>query len=790
MTFLNPILLLGLAVVALPIIIHILNRRRAVVVDWGAMKFLEESLASRNRRILIEEILLMALRCLLLALLVFALARPRLQTGRLLAGKAKDPQDVAIVLDGSLSMELQVAGKSNFARAVEEARHVLKACRGGDAAAVILAGPTAQAVVPAPLSDLEAVGRRLDDLAPAGGSMGVLEALHAAVLALAEGGNAVKKIVLITDGQRIGWDLEARQRWQFLAEAAGPPTLATRPLVVVRTLAPPPQWRNAVAANLSFSRAVVGADRAVKINVTVANTGAGTGAVEPERVDLAVDGQTVESRSVDAIAEGGSASVTFEHRFETPGPHVAAAEVVCDDDLPADNTVIRALDVREELPVLVIQGRPSAGPMSGPADYLVEALAPRNVDDDAVAPPAATGTPGAPRRLIRPTVVAAPDVATIKGLADYDVVMLADVSRLPGPTVAALGRYVAAGGGLLVAPGQRVDKVAYDNWQGPDHKRLLGCRLSEFRVGGEGTKRFVRVAANTLDHPALRLLADPVVSDVSEARIRGRWALDVDDDPEVAVGAFLDSGEPFLVERKCGKGFVLTLAVPLDVEHGNLPVLDCYVPLVHEVAYYLAAPARAPRNIQPGQQIVHALPPHVRPPDVVEVTDPTGVRSPATLRRRGAGWQASFARTATAGLYRLHLPAAAKPKAPTTAAAGTDVPFVVLADPGESSLELLTADDLAVEAPDAPTASIGLARAGTLSELTAAVRGGAPGREIWRYAALALLALLLAEIAATRAITHHRQAHLAEGVDFGVDQGSVERFRTQAAGRAKPQEVA
>ena len=136
-----------------------------------------------------------------------------------------------------------------------------------------------------------------------------------------------------------------------------------------------------------------------------------------------------------------------------------------------------------------------------------------------------------------------------------------------------------------------------------------------------------------------------------------------------------------------------------------------------------------------------------------------------------------------AGLYRLRLPPPPAPKGPATApAAGSDVPFVVLANPDESSLELLAAADLTGDDPEAPVRSVDLVRANTVSELTAAVRGGAPGREVWRYAALALLLLLLAEIAATRAITRHRQAHLAEAVDFGVDQSGIERFRKHTAG--------
>ena len=81
MLFLNTILLLGALGITIPIIIHLLNRRSSRVVDWGAMNFLLESLAIRNRRIQLEEALLMAARCLLVGLLALALARPFIPPG-------------------------------------------------------------------------------------------------------------------------------------------------------------------------------------------------------------------------------------------------------------------------------------------------------------------------------------------------------------------------------------------------------------------------------------------------------------------------------------------------------------------------------------------------------------------------------------------------------------------------------------------------------------------------------------------------------------------------------------
>src|SRR5271163_4083321 len=80
MAFLNPLLLFGLAAIAAPIVIHLLNRRQFEKVTWAAMRFLQASIAQTQRRLQIEDILLLLLRCLLVALIALALARPTLRS--------------------------------------------------------------------------------------------------------------------------------------------------------------------------------------------------------------------------------------------------------------------------------------------------------------------------------------------------------------------------------------------------------------------------------------------------------------------------------------------------------------------------------------------------------------------------------------------------------------------------------------------------------------------------------------------------------------------------------------
>src|SRR5258707_9257507 len=122
--FITAAMLIGLAGVAIPIIIHLLNRRRFQVVDWGAMQFLQISDTTR-RRLLIEELLLLLLRIGLIGILVLGLAGlwidfnalaqqvqswggPSFNTSKFKL--ARGNRDVVLVFDGSYSMSYSDKG--------------------------------------------------------------------------------------------------------------------------------------------------------------------------------------------------------------------------------------------------------------------------------------------------------------------------------------------------------------------------------------------------------------------------------------------------------------------------------------------------------------------------------------------------------------------------------------------------------------------------------------------------------------------------------------------------------
>src|SRR3990170_1112414 len=78
-------------------------------------------------------------------------------------------------------------------------------------------------------------------------------------------------------------------------------------------------------------------------------------------------------------------------------------------------------------------------------------------------------------------------------------------------------------------------------------------------------------------------------------------------DPTVRIAGAMDNGEPFLVERRIGRGRVLMAAIALDAEDSNLPRCRCFVPLMHESICYLAEASADKANVEAGAPVLLEL---------------------------------------------------------------------------------------------------------------------------------------------------------------------------------------
>src|SRR5436190_13620849 len=97
-------LLVGAALLSVPIIIHLINRMRFKRIRWGAMEFLLKALKRNRRRLIIEQLMLLALRCLLVALVGLLVMR---FMGFSFANFGTKQSMHVVIFDDSLSMNDQ-----------------------------------------------------------------------------------------------------------------------------------------------------------------------------------------------------------------------------------------------------------------------------------------------------------------------------------------------------------------------------------------------------------------------------------------------------------------------------------------------------------------------------------------------------------------------------------------------------------------------------------------------------------------------------------------------------------
>jgi len=731
--FANSILLWGLAAASIPIIIHLLNRRRVRVIDWGAMRFLRDAVISRRRKIRLEELLLLLLRTAILVFLVLAMARPFLRGG--LFGTGRQHRDLVVVLDCSMSMDLREGVHTPFARAVELTRQTLDNLREGDGVNVVLAGKVPRALFPELTYDLKAARDALTDLKPFRTSLDMVRSVRLADTILAGGTSPLKQVVIISDGQRFGWSADDDEAWSVLAED---PDAALRPRLHVCTVGPVTNPDNLGITRITLSRSAVGTDRDVGLSVEVANPG--TRDVTGAKLKVTIDEAVKADLDVGTLRAGSSVLFPVRHQFGHTGPALVQARI-SDDALEPDNVAWLGLEVLDVLPVLLVDGAPGTSRAGSEVFFLRAALDPLD-----------------PQSMKRTNLIASTvesiDPMDRNELLQYAAVVLANVKSLGPAQVAALEQFVRSGGGLLIAPGDNVD---LDFCNGPlfaEGRGLLPCQLDHV-LGEPGSRSAcVSLLTGSLTHRALALLAEPDKADVSKARFYRHWSTG-----RLAAGAapiaLFNDGTPFLVERSLGAGRVILMTTPLDADWSNLPLRPNYVTLMHELVYYLAAPVLPRRNLLVGENLSLELD---KPDNIseVNVTGPGGATRQAAVLQREGRWFASYPHTDQGGLYKVEVVGPAQRRTVT---------FTVNVDPGESDLAPLSAldrtrlaDRAAIRFHDSP------------DDLLNTVFAGSIRYEIWRIVLVLVVLMMLAEILFTRKLARRQSDSIRVGTEDGVSR--------------------
>src|SRR3954467_1289024 len=140
MTFLTPLFLIGLAGLAVPVLLHLIQRERKQVVQFPSLMFLRRIPYQSVRRRRIRHWLLLAMRCAAIVLIVLAFARPFFQQGAFAAAAVAGAREVVILLDQSASMGYG----DHWQKARDAAHRVVAGLAADDKATLVLFGRNAE----------------------------------------------------------------------------------------------------------------------------------------------------------------------------------------------------------------------------------------------------------------------------------------------------------------------------------------------------------------------------------------------------------------------------------------------------------------------------------------------------------------------------------------------------------------------------------------------------------------------------------------------------------------------
>jgi hypothetical protein len=546
LTFLNSIILAGLAAIALPLLIHLLTRQRLKKIEFSSISFLKLLQAQKMRRVRLREIILLILRTLIVLFLILAFARPALKGSFATGVKAHANTTVAILLDNSLSMGRETPRGSVFQMAQDRAIEVAGLLKEGDEAYLILFSDMPALVTPEPTHNFHRLARQIQDAQLSHGTTDVRTALLAAYELLAESVNLNKEIYLLTDLQRSGWSSLERDS---LAVGAGA-------RLYILSIFSDGGWNNLTVDAVDYSDQLPEAGKPLRFATAVSNHSAQQS--EQSVVELFVNRVRRAQHGVQ-LAPGETQGVTFTTVLADPGIHSGYAEVT-DNQLPADNRRFFTLNVPRRIRVLIVGDDPRA------AFFLQTALRP----DEQV------------HGVMVPEFIPTEGLRT-RGLDEFDALVFADLPSLDGDQLAKVDRFVRQGGGLLILLGNDIDHYFYN-----DHLLKRLCPVSIQEALGSPTQResYLTIEQVDWDHPVFQVFRSEEREKFPSPKFY--MAYDVAPDEKVSVLASFNNGSPAMAESRSGRGRVLFLATAVDPTWTDLPVRGAFIPLVHRSVHYLA----------------------------------------------------------------------------------------------------------------------------------------------------------------------------------------------------------
>lgn len=568
MSFLNPLFLVGLAAIAVPVIVHLARRTRAPRVEFPSLMFVRRIPQRTIRRRRMQNWLLFALRCLAFMLLVLAFVRPYFGSGQ--ADTNRGQRANVILLDTSFSLRYD----NRFEQAKQRARAIIDETRGNEPTMIVTFGQSyeAQSKFTTDISQLKA---SLDNIKPGSDATDYAQALRGAEGLFKDAAAADKRVILISDFQVAGKN-EAEASYRL------PANIKLAPIDVGEQNSP-----NLAITDAGLQPMIYQAKYTDKLTARIANFSdeEKTGV----RVEFQLNDHTVEKREI-KIAARDSTTVEFTGFNLNEGVNRGVI-LIEGDNFPFDNRFNFTLRRAEQMKALVIE---TATRGRSESFYLRNALTtgenlPFNLE---------IKTAGS----VNPAEIGA-----------YRVIILNDAA-VNQALAQALIKFVEGGGGLIVSTGPHTEPAAFNQV----FQNFAPAKLEEVaRIRGD----YAVMSEIKTDHPIFEVFKRS--GRLATARVFGYVRATANEG--AGVIARFEDGSPALIEATRGGGKLLLFTSTLDASWNDLPLTPIYLPLLRQMARHLGEREERAWNLVGQTFTVNAEkdgnPPAVDAPNGERITD-------------------------------------------------------------------------------------------------------------------------------------------------------------------------
>ncbi len=605
LTFLNSVVLPALIAAAVPLIIHLLYRRRAKRVPFSSLRFLKLIENKRIRHVRLFQILLIIIRTLLIIFIIMAFARPTLKT--IFPGSAGTARTTAVILaDDSYSMQAFYGALTAGERLKNALAKISNTFDEEDQIFILNASEYTDTARTARV--LSASDRASEPLYKvSNGSPDFYPMFQKAAELLNQYPNYNRELYFLSDflisPQAVNDSLtplfkNLNFRTYFLNTTQGEP------------------FDNLSIDTVKITDRILETNLPVHLDVRISNHGLNE--ARETTISLFAENQRLAMQQV-SLKPGESK--TFSMTFIPKRSGYIPLQFELDDDaLTIDNVYYMNLFIPNEMRFLVVDDQPNR--------FLRTAFTILN------------------RKSFFQIETVKNDQLYGKNFSNYDAIMINGLKPLQNATIDRLSRFVRTGRSLIIFPGDELNAQSADKMLRP----LTGETIYLDRIGRKNSERYYALEAIGGRHPVFGNLFVTTQSRITPPRLFKYWKISNNLEPLL----LLQNNDRFLAQRVPAprSGKIIVAASALDTRWNDLPLKGFFVPMLYRLLYYSAQQQKW-GEIIPVNQSHQFTTSHLSLEENYVLRAPDGAAVPVIPKQTDNGLRFRFDRISDVGHYVL-----------------------------------------------------------------------------------------------------------------------------------------